>query len=252
MGYVLSLGFYLYPSLLFVFFTFSSQTDHEQECVNDPELSMVSSEKNTYEGENEIFQNQSKLQTHKGNQSNPGKNDISIPWRGGITYELPISCKECGKTFRRWSEFTSHFRSHTGEKPYKCKECGKMFSQSSNLLRHFRIHTGEKPYECKECGKSFSRSSHLTSHFRTHTGEKPYECKECGKSFSRSSDVTTHFRTHTGEKPYKCKECGRGFSQSSNLLMQKASSVCSPLNSGICYNYSFHMGIFYSTLYCIH
>ncbi|XP_045699587.1 zinc finger protein 891 [Phyllostomus hastatus] len=130
-------------------------------------------------------------------------------------------CSQCGKPFKRISNFILHKRSHMGEKQYECKECGKVFTDSSTLKRHIRTHTGEKPYECHQCGKAFSQKTSLKAHVRTHTGEKPYECNHCGKSFGTSSYLIVHKRIHTGVKLYKCSDCGKAFNTSSHLTVHK-------------------------------
>mmetsp|Transcript_36015 Transcript_36015/g.69977 ORF Transcript_36015/g.69977 Transcript_36015/m.69977 type:complete len:257 (+) Transcript_36015:15-785(+) len=45
-------------------------------------------------------------------------------------------CTYCGKTFdHRWN-FTTHVRTHTGERPHKCDQCEWAFASLSNLNRH--------------------------------------------------------------------------------------------------------------------
>uniref|UniRef100_A0A8D0WJP5 Zinc finger protein 891 n=1 Tax=Sus scrofa TaxID=9823 RepID=A0A8D0WJP5_PIG len=130
-------------------------------------------------------------------------------------------CNQCGKAYKRVSNFILHKISHMGEKQYECKDCGKVFCDSSTLRRHVRTHTGEKPYECNQCGRAFSQNTSLKAHVRIHTGEKPYECNHCGKSFGTSSYLVVHKRIHSGEKRYECSDCGKAFNTSSQLKVHK-------------------------------
>uniref|UniRef100_A0ABI8AGL5 Zinc finger and SCAN domain containing 5B n=1 Tax=Felis catus TaxID=9685 RepID=A0ABI8AGL5_FELCA len=122
-------------------------------------------------------------------------------------------CSLCKKEFRYKSQFSIHWRTHTGERPFKCNTCSGSFMQTSDLRVHQRIHTGEKPYCCEICLKTFTHDSTLRSHKRIHTKEKPYVCEECGKAFSHKGNLNVHQRTHSGVKPYTCHECNCAFRQ---------------------------------------
>ncbi|XP_077111862.1 uncharacterized protein LOC143767413 [Ranitomeya variabilis] len=99
-------------------------------------------------------------------------------------------------------------RAHSRKKPFSCPECGKYFKKKSDFFKHQRIHTGEKPYSCSECGKSFAQKTHLVRHKKHHSGERPFLCSECGKCFVDKSELVTHQKRHKGEKPFSCSECG--------------------------------------------
>ncbi|XP_061746836.1 zinc finger protein 33A-like isoform X2 [Nerophis ophidion] len=122
-----------------------------------------------------------------------------------------FDCSECGKSFRRKSNFTVHMRIHNGEKLFTCSVCKKSFSTKLIMTRHMRTHTGEKPFTCSVCKKSFSIKESMTRHMKTHTGEKPFTCSICKKRFSRKLEMSTHMRRHTGEKPFTCSVCKKSF-----------------------------------------
>lgn len=93
-----------------------------------------------------------------------------------------------------------HYRRHsiasTVNAVYTCSfpTCEKTFSRYYNLQSHFRSHTSDRPYSCQQCDTSFSRSHDLKRHEKTHTGNKPFQCERCRKMFSRNDALARHIR----------------------------------------------------------
>ena len=80
------------------------------------------------------------------------------------------------------------------EKPLKCHHCDKTFVQNDNLRVHERLHTGEEPFNCHHCGKTFVQNDDLRVHERLHTDEKPFKCHHCDKTLVQNDDLRVHER----------------------------------------------------------
>ena len=127
-------------------------------------------------------------------------------------------CKFCKKGFQWHSHFTSHERTHTGEKPFQCSECSRAFTRADGLQCHMIVHNKKKPFKCQFCGKGFSDNTLLEKHVYSHTGVKPFKCEYCGRAFTDSQSIDKHLLVHTGTKPYKCQYCVRSFNDSQMLV----------------------------------
>ncbi|XP_034963594.1 zinc finger protein with KRAB and SCAN domains 1 [Zootoca vivipara] len=149
-------------------------------------------------GDNDKIHEAGKLYKYWENGESFSQKPSQITDRGEKSYQ----CLECGKTFHRNDEFTSHQRIHTGEKLYRCLECGIIFNRKASFTIHKRIHAREKSKQCSKSGDNGHTKSALGNHQKLHLWKTPLKCLECGDNFDKKSSLTLHQRIHTGEKPY--------------------------------------------------
>ncbi|KAK4886265.1 hypothetical protein RN001_002536 [Aquatica leii] len=135
-----------------------------------------------------------------------------------IHTELPVKCKECGKTCKNSESLRGHMFTHKGIK-LECKICYKVYKHRAAFRAHKRRHElGDvKTVPCNICAKLFYDKQVLQKHIRSHTGERPYLCKFCNKGFSSIHARNIHTRQHTNEKPYACQFCKIAFPQKVSL-----------------------------------
>ncbi|XP_006903029.1 PREDICTED: zinc finger imprinted 2 [Elephantulus edwardii] len=61
---------------------------------------------------------------------------------------------------------------YVSERANQCCDCGKTFRRSSHLSQHYRVHAQDRPFQCQLCGRCFSQASYLTLHYQLHSQEK--------------------------------------------------------------------------------
>lgn len=77
---------------------------------------------------------------------------------------------DCGRSFTRPYNLTSHLKSHSDERPFACSQCGRKFARQHDRNRHEKLHWGIRPYACHHCHKSFARMDALNRHLRMENG----------------------------------------------------------------------------------
>ena len=75
-------------------------------------------------------------------------------------------CGVCQRTFAYYGSFSSHLRTHSGERPFSCDTCEQTFTVRSTLIKHKRLHTGVRPYICRFCDRRFTQSGNMLRHQR--------------------------------------------------------------------------------------
>ena len=112
------------------------------------------------------------------------------------TYNPPVACNICGKTFRCENTLQRHQIVHSDMRPFKCHICHKAFKYRGALYKHMTTHSTEKPHKCDVCHRGFSHINYLRNHYMIHTGEKPHKCQVCGQAFRQKGDHLQHLKKH--------------------------------------------------------
>nr|XP_029138342.1 zinc finger protein 678-like [Labrus bergylta] len=148
------------------------------------------------------------IQVKIEDSSEPETEDFNVDWKENREHESGLnsvenieakiiqihSCSECGKTFNKKHNLTTHMKNHFEQKRFSCSECGNGFTCKRSLTRHMIIHSDEKPFSCSECNKTFNQKHSLTLHMAHHRGEKPFSCRICDQRFSWPFQLQRHMR----------------------------------------------------------
>lgn len=74
----------------------------------------------------------------------------------------------------------------------QCLECGKRFRKSSNFKNHLLIHSEGRSFNCDQCNKTFLLPLHLQIHKKSHADVRRYLCSLCGKRFKWFGNLKWH------------------------------------------------------------
>ena len=88
------------------------------------------------------------------------------------TFQTPVQCGKCKKTFEKNTCLTIHMKIHSDLKPYICESCRGSFKDPSAFSRHKNLHREHsKIFTCDVCQKEFKTSSNLNGHKKFHSDE---------------------------------------------------------------------------------
>ncbi|KAL4149327.1 hypothetical protein QTP88_003296 [Uroleucon formosanum] len=166
-----------------------------------------------------IFDNQYRLDIHKGNcmQENLMNSDEET------SVGCIKTCTICNMSFSTVSEYKMHIKEHK-----KFDSVLKKYHKVTTKLKRLHKTTNKiKKFKCDHCDWSFNKSNLLRRHMRTHTGEKPFECTDCSVYFTQQNSLSRHLMKHKGIRPFKCEFCEMNFCQKGHLInhMKKCHAV---------------------------
>lgn len=55
----------------------------------------------------------------------------------------PAECYTCGRTFKRWVNFSIHLKRHLSIREHRCIHCPKRFVLRQSMIEHMRVHSNE-------------------------------------------------------------------------------------------------------------
>uniref|UniRef100_A0AAF5DF56 C2H2-type domain-containing protein n=1 Tax=Strongyloides stercoralis TaxID=6248 RepID=A0AAF5DF56_STRER len=177
---------------------YSGSLQSETTINNSKPLNIV-----PFQGKDKNFQNNNLLQ--KSNNKNV--NDVSMECKSLIpvnncdnqeksTHPLPSSTT-------RITELNDDGTVKQLKKPkMECPTCG-LWLYRHNFSTHFRTHTGDQPHSCPYCDKKFRTTSAQKVHVRAHTGEKPYCCMICDYAALTKRNLDRHILNNHVNKPKK-------------------------------------------------
>lgn len=123
-------------------------------------------------------------------------------------------CYTCGRTFKRWVNFSIHLKRHLSIRDHRCLHCPKRFVLRQSMIEHMRVHSNEAPLKCSLCMKRFKRFSNLIQHRNRHHLKLRPQAKDficsCGEVFHSQAKIAWHRETHD-VKPKCCPYCRERF-----------------------------------------
>lgn len=133
----------------------------------------------------------------------------------------PAECYTCGRTFKRWVNFSIHLKRHLNIREHRCIHCPKRFVLRQSMIEHMRIHSNEAPLKCSLCMKRFKRFSNLIQHRNRHHLKLRPQAKDficsCGEVFHSQAKIAWHRETHD-VKPKCCPYCRERFMHKNSLV----------------------------------
>lgn len=133
----------------------------------------------------------------------------------------PAECYTCGRTFKRWVNFSIHLKRHLNIREHRCAHCPKRFVLRQSMIEHMRIHSNEAPLKCSLCMKRFKRFSNLIQHRNRHHLKLRPQAKDficsCGEVFHSRAKIAWHRETHD-VKPKCCPYCRERFMHKNSLV----------------------------------